>query len=369
MFHVDLDKHLNLTKACIVNGAALDGAGILNEGGILWMDDCTISNCTATGYGGAILNAGYAELRNCTIHGCEAQEAPWEDSGAVMNFGELQMDHCTVTGNDSGILSIYYDEFGIMAVDLRNSVVAGNNGVDVNFLGDGVPAVNHYTSYGNNLIGLGNAVDGSTFTETGDQAGVTNPLLGPLADNGGPCPTCLPLAGSPAIDGAVGEAPVDWNLYPPNVDQRGLWREVGAASDIGAVEFQVETVVTSLADSGPGSLRQVMADAVNAATVVFAPELNGKTITLDGERLWLSTPKLRIDASALPDGVTISGNMLSGVFGVRDGEWLALRSLAITEAKGETEFGAVRVKWGGFLLMENCAVYNCVAANVNNLYI
>jgi hypothetical protein len=65
------------------------------------------------------------------------------------------------------------------------------------------------------------------------------PMLGSLADNGGPTQTLAPQSGSPAIDaGAAG---------CPATDQRGAPR-VGQC-DIGAVEFGAEAPVV------PGSLR------------------------------------------------------------------------------------------------------------------
>jgi hypothetical protein len=57
----------------------------------------------------------------------------------------------------------------------------------------------------------------------------TDPLLGPLADYGGPTPTMALLAGSPAIDAA------DPAACPPT-DQRGRPRPFGAGCDIGAFE-------------------------------------------------------------------------------------------------------------------------------------
>ena len=74
------------------------------------------------------------------------------------------------------------------------------------------------TSLGNNLIGTGGA--GIPFTDgvNGDQVGTTyfaiDPMLGPLADNGGPTQTHVPLAGSPLID--AGD-----NASAPATDQRG----------------------------------------------------------------------------------------------------------------------------------------------------
>jgi len=62
----------------------------------------------------------------------------------------------------------------------------------------------------------------------------TAPLLGPLADNGGPTWTHALLAGSPAIDAADDAACV----APPinGVDQRGVARPQGVGCDVGAFE-------------------------------------------------------------------------------------------------------------------------------------
>ena len=62
---------------------------------------------------------------------------------------------------------------------------------------------------------------------------VTEPGLGPLADNGGPTRTMALLPGSPAID-AGPNAAVDANGNPLLTDQRGLPRLVNGAVDIGA---------------------------------------------------------------------------------------------------------------------------------------
>jgi hypothetical protein len=57
---------------------------------------------------------------------------------------------------------------------------------------------------------------------------VADPLLGSLADNGGPTLTHALLAGSPAID--AGD-----NAVCPATDQRGVARD--AACDIGSFEY------------------------------------------------------------------------------------------------------------------------------------
>jgi hypothetical protein len=46
------------------------------------------------------------------------------------------------------------------------------------------------------------------------------------------------------------------------------------------VSAQTATVVRSTADSGPGSLRQILADAGWGGVIMLGPELAGRTITL-----------------------------------------------------------------------------------------
>ena len=58
-----------------------------------------------------------------------------------------------------------------------------------------------------------------------------NPLLGPLATNGGPTLTQALLPGSPAIEAGAATAGI-------TTDQRGLPRPEVAAPDIGAVRLQ-----------------------------------------------------------------------------------------------------------------------------------
>jgi hypothetical protein len=68
------------------------------------------------------------------------------------------------------------------------------------------------------------------FAASNSRNGV-DPLLGPLAENGGITPTVSLLPGSPAID--AGDESVC-----PLTDQRGVTRPKGMACDIGAFELE-----------------------------------------------------------------------------------------------------------------------------------
>jgi hypothetical protein len=89
---------------------------------------------------------------------------------------------------------------------------------------------------GENLISEGNNfVPYAAFQNniSSDVISTNDPLLGPLAENGGPTATHAVLRGSPALD--TGDDTLT------DTDQRGRPRLSGAHADIGPFEFQVPT--------------------------------------------------------------------------------------------------------------------------------
>ena len=95
----------------------------------------------------------------------------------------------------------------------------------------GGPPRGAIVSAGHNLDGDGTC----NLTAAGDISAV-DPLLGPLADNGGPTETHELLPGSPAIDAIAVADCVDLDGEPVVTDQRGVARPQGVACDIGAFE-------------------------------------------------------------------------------------------------------------------------------------
>jgi hypothetical protein len=130
---------------------------------------------------------------------------------------------------------------------VKNSIIAGNSGVDCGGGGS-------FTSGGGNLAGPSCTGVGST----------ANPLLGPLANNGGETDTHALLAGSPAID--AGTAP-----GCPATDQRGLPRPIGAACDSGAFEVQPAPKVIN-----PGPNATPVISALSLSHKVFAVNARGQ---------------------------------------------------------------------------------------------
>ncbi len=107
-----------------------------------------------------------------------------------------------------------------------------------------------------------------------------------------------------------------------------------AAAVSGKVGAQTVWTVASTSDAAsanPLTLRQALASAADGDRIVFAPSLNGQTISVGST---LATAKsLTIDASALPDGITLdgggSGRIMSSV-----SEYLSV--IGVTFANGAT---------------------------------
>jgi uncharacterized repeat protein (TIGR01451 family) len=205
-----------LTNSTVIsNKAATDGGGILTAGGNVTITNSTLSGNRAGGNGGGIASfntgslAGPYTLTNVTI---------------TNNFADNENGVGNGSGDGGGIFN---SSPGTMS--LLNTIVAGNTdggGQAPDFSGT-------LTSLGHNLI---QSTAGATIVgvTAGNIVG-QNALLGPLANNGGPTKTHLPLTGSPAIDAGN-------NTGAPATDQRGIARPQppGGIVDIGAVEVQAE---------------------------------------------------------------------------------------------------------------------------------
>jgi len=219
------------------NSATRDGGGIFISQGRLRVEDSTIGNNSAGATGGGIRGGigdalpGTTTIVNSTVSGNVAGS----EGGGVFGVEGTYIDFSTVTANSapvgSGVAS-----YGPPALTrIRSSIIAGNTSGDVDFVG--FQATNSFQSGGYNLIGSGNAV--TAFDEPGDQTGIIDPMLGLLADNGGPTLTHSLLVGSPAID-AGDPAAVAGVGTVPEFDQRGapFGRVSGGRIDIGAFEVQ-----------------------------------------------------------------------------------------------------------------------------------
>ncbi|MCX6583202.1 MAG: hypothetical protein NT166_23755 [Candidatus Aminicenantes bacterium] len=218
------------------DGSGGDGGGIFNCGN-LTMSGCTVNNNVSCpenawncGSGGGICNQGYLLLINCTISGNKSGEIQYPgNGGGIYNYGESLLSGVTIFNNSYGGIN------NNGAIRLANSIVANN------WLECGEECGEALDCYGTfDWVCYSLIEDTSGCTLTGFQkANILgmDPLLGPLADNGGPAKTHALLPGSPAIDAG--------NSAGVSVDQRGFKRpinipgipNVSDGADIGAYEY------------------------------------------------------------------------------------------------------------------------------------
>jgi CSLREA domain-containing protein len=294
---------LTVTDSLITgNTGGSIGGGIGIRDGELVLTNTTIIENTNDDGGGVSIEFSYASIVNSTISHNSALD---EGGGIYVRNSIFKIDHTTITHNHANTDEdtsgtgggIYVRGAENRLSKINNSIVAHNtrNGeaTDVVTLVS-KPTISH------SLIGSN---FGSDFPEApigspdangnligGPIHGAIDPLLGPLADNGGPTLTHALLPGSPAID-AGDPALVAGVDDTPEFDQRGepFRRIAGGRIDIGAFESQ-PLIVDTLADESDGdfsagdfSLREAIELAnqiAGANTIEFSPSLTDGTISL-----------------------------------------------------------------------------------------
>jgi hypothetical protein len=195
------------------NGGAIYNSGDTNGTANVQIVNSTLSENSATNFGGAVYNRG------------------------TLGTGTLQIGNSTFADNSAqssgdSIYNFVQSGFpGDVSASFANTIFkASASGNFFNKNGT-------ITSLGYNLS---NDEGGGFLISPGDQVN-TDPLLGPLQDNGGPTFTHELLPGSPAIDtGDPGLTP------PPFYDQRGpdFFRVRNGRVDIGSFEVQVGSTPT-----------------------------------------------------------------------------------------------------------------------------
>ena len=234
---------LSTTVSGNSQGGVSSVPNIFSGGATVTITDCTISsNFSAPGGGGIFGTHTFLSVANSTITGNSTPRS----GGGISVSGGLVIENSTISGNSAGTSG-----GGIYGgATVENSTISGNSGtsgggiyntssliVRNTILNAGASGENIFndggtvTSLGYNLSS-DNA--GGYLTGPGDQIN-TDPLLGPLQNNGGPTFTHALLPGSPAIDAG------DPNFTPPpSNDQRDCHfdRVFNGRIDIGSFETQ-----------------------------------------------------------------------------------------------------------------------------------
>ena len=203
------------------NSSSTDGGGFrVVSGAHLTLNSVTISGNSADKRGGGIeaITGGIVDLINSTVSGNSASSGGGIQVGAYSSYvpvGRVNLSNTTLSDNSAdrggGILLNYDGE-----ASFSNSIVANSTGGDcVN--DSSVPV----TASPANIIADGGCNTGALSID---------PLLRPLANNGGPTQTHALVASSPAINAGIG-------LGATESDQRGV--PALGIRDLGAFEYRL----------------------------------------------------------------------------------------------------------------------------------
>jgi hypothetical protein len=206
-----------------------------------------MSGNTAGVGGGGILAFGTVTLTNSTVSGNTAQF----DGGGIFAGNGGTIRNSTIAFNtaagDGGGIFVFNG-----TIDIGNSIVAKNTAGTSPDIGSSTVGTG-YINAGNNLIGINTGFEATfpTGALIGTASTPVDPLLAPLANNGGATLTHALLTGSPAINAGNNA------LIPSGVteDQRGTGfpRIVFTTVDIGAFEVQSTPTPTPTPTPAPVS--------------------------------------------------------------------------------------------------------------------
>jgi CSLREA domain-containing protein len=295
---------VDINDLTITNGRQNDTGGLrVNLNATATLDNSTVSNSTAAANdGGGVGNFGTLTITNSTVSGNFALLL----GGGISNFGTLSLVSCTVTNNDSSFNNLVGGIANTAGTTtLRNTIVAGNQGVDEpNLRGS-------FISAGYNVIGEFGTNLPLIAPTTGDQFDVSDAsvLLGPLTNNGGPTSTHALGVGSLAIDkGHTSSTTSDQRGLPRPCDLADVANATGGdGADVGSFEVQGACVTntapvavnneytidqdTPLTPAAPGVLgNDTDADADTLTAALVSSPTHAATFTFNADGSFSYTP-------------------------------------------------------------------------------
>jgi hypothetical protein len=247
---------VTISGLTIANGSVPGGSGggIFNHTGALTVTDCGITGNTASSGGGIFTDANtFCSVTGSTINANTATEA-----AALETYNSASvLINCTISGNSTQTNDVVVFGFAAAAAmqmssctivssqaiqaDTNHSGASSNVYLDNTILFSTTSATN-LVSFGgtfhSNDYNLSNRDDSASLSMAHDRNN-TDPMLGPLQDNGGGTLTQALLPGSLAIDkGSNNQTPTDQRGAPRVFDDPNSANGGGNNSDIGAFEFQ-----------------------------------------------------------------------------------------------------------------------------------
>lgn len=215
---------------CAFSGNRSANGGAIYSAGPLLISSSTFSSNSVNDYGGGgavFISSGTASISNSTFFGNGALgdgEGNGGNGGGILNGGTLNLLNVTisansVTGSGKG--------GGIVnggTLNYTNTIITNSSGADCYNFG----------TIGTNAANL--VKDGTCSPSlSGD------PMLGPLANNGGPTMT-MELLRTPTLSPAIDTGT---NAGCPATDQRGRSRPKNLICDIGAFEAETELILSN----------------------------------------------------------------------------------------------------------------------------
>jgi hypothetical protein len=233
---IESSSNLTLTGVAIIENTGTGGGGLELQSANGRIIDSTISNNIGTTQGSGVLfgaSGHYLLITNSTL---TQNTGPVGAIFARADLGDnlLEMTNSVFDSDDNVAVRLTSLNGSNQTANLENSIFTGDSGN--NLVTSPQPDSSAaFSSLGHNIS---NGDDAAHLSQGSDQV-LTEPLLGPLANNGGQTPTHMPLDGSPVFDkgSCTGNgSTLDQRGYARPFDRPGIANSDDAC-DIGPVEW------------------------------------------------------------------------------------------------------------------------------------
>jgi len=225
VFHIPTPDAVTISGVTIAGGSTSsgNGGGILRNGGDLTLTNVTVSGNSAARGGGVYVVAASSTF-TMTGSTIANNNAAVQGGGLFIGDTTANISNSTISGNMAGSFGGGIGLSPSSTASVASTTITqnrGNTGGAVGLgVGGGISAAGSDTTLHNTIVAenfygaagstpddiqatvdgtssfnlIGGGGSGGLFNGTnGNQVGVTNPMLGPLADNGGPTDTHAPL--------------------------------------------------------------------------------------------------------------------------------------------------------------------------------